>query len=134
MPSISKSWMVSKSLRPPITCTCTFDEMFFLNLPTREEREAIFEVHLKKYRPNEINNFQLSLLGQLSKDFSGAEIEAVVIEAMRLGFNENREFNNEDVLVSIQNLVPLARTKSKEIDLLKDWAESGNVISASKYR
>ena len=89
---------------------------------------------LKKFRPNEINNFQLSLLGQLSKDFSGAEIEAVVIEAMRLGFNENREFNNEDVLVSIQNLVPLARTKSKEIDLLKDWAESGNVISASKYR
>jgi|TARA_B100000683_G_scaffold189756_1_gene182827 SpoVK/Ycf46/Vps4 family AAA+-type ATPase len=119
---------------PEILRKGRFDEMFFLNLPTREEREAIFEVHLKKYRPNEINNFQLSLLGQLSKDFSGAEIEAVVIEAMRLGFNENREFNNEDVLVSIQNLVPLARTKSKEIDLLKDWAESGNVISASKYR
>jgi SpoVK/Ycf46/Vps4 family AAA+-type ATPase len=108
--------------------------MFFLNLPTREEREAIFEVHLKKYRPEGVSNFQLPLLGQLSKDFSGAEIEAVVIESMRLGFNENREFNNEDVLISIQNLVPLARTKSKEIDLLKDWAESGNVISASKYR
>ena len=76
------------------------------------------EVHLKKYRPEGVSNFQLPLLGQLSKDFSGAEIEAVVIESMRLGFNENREFNNEDVLISIQNLVPLARTKSKEIDLL----------------
>jgi SpoVK/Ycf46/Vps4 family AAA+-type ATPase len=119
---------------PEILRKGRFDEMFFLNLPTREEREAIFEVHLKKYRPEEINNFQLPLLGQLSKDFSGAEIEAVVIEAMRLGFNENREFNNEDVLISIQNLVPLARTKSKELDLLKDWAESGNVISASKYK
>ena len=107
--------------------------MFFLNLPTREEREAIFEVHLKKYRPDSITNFQISLLGQLSKEFSGAEIEATVIEAMRLGFNEDREFNNEDILISIQNLVPLARTKSKEIDLLKAWAESGNVISASKY-
>ena len=53
---------------------------------------------------------------------------------MRLGFNENREFNNEDILISIQNLVPLARTKSKEINYLKDWAESGNVISASKYK
>ena len=119
---------------PEILRKGRFDEMFFLNLPTREEREAIFEVHLKKYRPEEINNFQLPLLGQLSKDFSGAEIEAVVIEAMRLGFNENREFNNEDVLISIQNLVPLARTKSKDLDLLKDWAESGNVISASKYK
>ena len=52
---------------------------------------------------------------------------------MRLGFNEKREFNNEDILVSIQNLVPLARTKSKDLDILKAWAESGNVISASKY-
>ena len=118
---------------PEILRKGRFDEMFFLSLPTREEREAIFEVHLKKYRPGAVQNFQLPLLGQLSKEFSGAEIEQVVIEAMRLGFNENREFNNEDILVSIQNLVPLAKTKSKEIELLKAWAESGNVISASKY-
>jgi SpoVK/Ycf46/Vps4 family AAA+-type ATPase len=118
---------------PEILRKGRFDEMFFLSLPTREEREAIFEVHLKKYRPGVVQNFQLPLLGQLSKEFSGAEIEQVVIEAMRLGFNENREFNNEDILVSIQNLVPLAKTKSKEIELLKAWAESGNVISASKY-
>ncbi len=119
---------------PEILRKGRFDEMFFLNLPTKEERESIFEVHLTKVRPNAVEKFQLPLLGQLSKEFSGAEIEAVVIEAMRLGFNEKREFNNEDVLVSIQNLVPLARTKSKELDLLKQWAESGNVISASKYR
>ena len=118
---------------PEILRKGRFDEMFFLNLPTREEREAIFEVHLKKYRPDSIENFQISLLGQLSKEFSGAEIEQVVIDAMRLGFNEDREFNNEDILVSIQNCVPLARTRSKELDQLKSWAESGNVISASKY-
>ena len=118
---------------PEILRKGRFDEMFFLNLPAREEREAIFEVHLTKYRPNLLQNFQIPLLGQLSKEFSGAEIEQVIIDAMRIGFNENREFNNEDILISIQNLVPLARTKSKEIDQLKAWAESGNVISASKY-
>ena len=118
---------------PEILRKGRFDEMFFLNLPTREEREAIFEVHLKKYRPDSIENFQIPLLGQLSKEFSGAEIEQVVIDAMRLGFSEDREFNNEDILVSIQNCVPLARTRSKELDQLKSWAESGNVISASKY-
>ena len=119
---------------PEILRKGRFDEMFFLNLPTKEEREAIFTVHLERFRPNKIDNFQVPLLGQLSKEFSGAEIEAVIIEAMRFGFNENREFNNEDVLVSIQNLIPLARTKSKELDALKGWAESGNVINASKYR
>ena len=119
---------------PEILRKGRFDEMFYLNLPTREEREAIFEVHLKKYRPDSITNYGIPILGELSKEFSGAEIEQVVIEAMRLGFNENREFNNEDIIASVQNLVPLARTKNKEINLLKEWAESGNVISASKYR
>jgi SpoVK/Ycf46/Vps4 family AAA+-type ATPase len=111
-----------------------FDEMFFLNLPTREEREDIFKVHLTKYRPKIVQNFQIKLLSELSKEFSGAEIEQVVIEALRIGFNEDREVNNEDLLVSIQNLVPLARTKSKELNSLKEWSESGNVTSASKYR
>ena len=119
---------------PEILRKGRFDEMFFLNLPTREEREAIFEVHLNKYRPGKTKDFQTPLLGQVSKEFSGAEIEQVVIDAMRIGFNENREFTNEDILISTQNLVPLARTRSKEIDLLIEWAESGNVISASKYR
>ena len=76
----------------------------------------------------------MRLISDLSRQFSGAEIEQVVIEAMRLGFNENREFNNDDLLTAIDNLVPLARTKSKELNLLKEWSESGNVISASKYR
>jgi len=111
-----------------------FDEMFFVNLPTREEREDIFKVHLNKYRPEGVKNFQISLFSELTKEFSGAEIEQVVIEAMRIGFNENREFDNKDMVISIQNLVPLARTKSKELDLLKEWSESGNVTNASKYR
>ena len=118
---------------PEILRKGRFDEMFFLGLPTKQERESIFNVHLTRFRPDSINNFQLPLLGELSKDFSGAEIEQVVIEAMRLGFNEDREFNNEDVLISIQNLVPLARTKSKELDILKEWSLSGNVTPASKY-
>ena len=58
---------------PEILRKGRFDEMFFLGLPTREEREAIFNVHIKKYRPDTIENFQLKLFGELSKDFSGAE-------------------------------------------------------------
>ena len=111
-----------------------FDEIFFLNLPTREERKEIFKVHINKYRPGTSERFHLPILSELSNDFSGAEIEQTVIDAMRIGFNENREFNNEDIIDSIQNCVPLARTKSKELNLLKEWSESGNVISASKYK
>ncbi len=119
---------------PEIIRKGRFDEVFFLALPTKEERQAIFEVHLRKARPDRINEFALPLLSELSKDFSGAEIEQVVIEAMRLGYSKGREFETEDVLNSIQKIVPLARTKNKELTLLQKWFESGNVVSASKYK
>merc|ERR1712083_512840 len=67
---------------PEIIRKGRFDEVFFLTLPTKEERQDIFDVHLRKARPNRINEFELTLLSELSKDFSGAEIEQVVIEAM----------------------------------------------------
>ena len=117
---------------PEIIRKGRFDEVFFLTLPTKEERREIFKVHLKKARQERLEEFELSLLSDLSKDFSGAEIEQVVIEAMRLGFSKGREFNNEDILTSIQKIIPLARTKNKELTLLQEWFKSGNVVSASK--
>lgn len=118
---------------PEIIRKGRFDEVFFLALPTKEERQAIFDVHLRKARPNRVHEFALPLLSDLSKDFSGAEIEQVVIEAMRLGYSKGRDFKTEDILASIQKIVPLARTKNREITLLQKWFESGNVVSASKY-
>ena len=118
---------------PEIIRKGRFDEVFFLALPTKEERQAIFDVHLRKARAARIDEFELTLLSDLSKDFSGAEIEQVVIEAMRLGYSKGEDFKTEDILESIQKIVPLARTKNKELTLLQKWFESGNVVSASKY-
>lgn len=108
-----------------------FDEAFFLPLPTIKERESIFKVHLKKARPDNVDKYQYDLLSTVTKNFSGAEIEQVVIEAMRVGFHEKREFNMEDLLTVIQRSVPLAKTRSKEIQKLNEWAESGNISLAS---
>nr|WKK50185.1 Ycf46 [Ochrosphaera neapolitana] len=108
-----------------------FDEVFFLTLPNIEERKAIFNVHLNRVRPNSIENYETELLSKVTLDFSGAEIEQVIIEAMRIGFNENREFETQDILTCVQNLVPLARTKSKEIEQLQAWSESGKITLAS---
>jgi len=78
---------------PEILRKGRFDEVFFIALPTKKEREAIFNVHLSRVRQTRINEFELPLLSDLSKDFSGAEIEQVVIEAMKL------------VLVKEENLI-----------------------------
>ena len=56
---------------PEILRKGRFDEVFFIALPTKKEREAIFNVHLSKVRQTRINEFELPLLSDLSKDFSG---------------------------------------------------------------
>lgn len=109
-----------------------FDEIFFLGLPNLEERKAIFKVHLSKVRPEKVGKYEIELLGKITKNFSGAEIEQVVIEAMRIAFSEKREFTTADMLNVSQRFVPLAETKSKEINYLMTWAESGKVTLASE--
>merc|ERR1711959_824168 len=39
-----------------------FDEIFFVNLPSKIERKQIFEVFLTQLRPNSVNNFDINLL------------------------------------------------------------------------
>ena len=105
------------------------DELFFLSLPTQSEREQIFKVHLNRLRPN--NQFNLELLAARSQEFSGAEIEQVIFDAMQFGFSQNREFTTEDILDAIANCVPLAKIASHQIEALKDWASRSGAKSAS---
>jgi len=119
------------SIPPELIRKGRFDEIFFLALPNAQEREAIFNVHLGRMRPQHVTEYPLPLLSKLTADFSGAEIEQVIIDAMRIGFSEDREFEAADILACIQNLVPLARTKGDEIRRLQEWSESGNIALAS---
>lgn len=119
------------SIPPELIRKGRFDEVFFLALPNAKEREAIFQVHLERVRPEQISEYPLPLLSKVTTDFSGAEIEQVIVEAMRLGFSENREFETQDIISCIQTLVPLARTKDNEIQKLQEWSESGNIALAS---
>jgi len=117
-------------LPPEVTRKGRFDEIFFLTLPTKEERKEIFNVHLKKVRGEKLKDFQVSLFSELTLNFSGAEIEQVVTEGMRIGFNNGREFSNADIIEAIGKIVPLAKTKNKQLMLLQEWFEAGNITSA----
>ncbi|CAC5339706.1 Uncharacterized AAA domain-containing protein ycf46 [Planktothrix rubescens CCAP 1459/22] len=105
------------------------DELFFLSLPTQSEREQIFKVHLNRLRPN--NQFNLELLAARSQEFSGAEIEQVIYDAMQFGFSQSREFTTQDILDSIVDCIPLAKIANHQIEALKDWASRSGAKSAS---
>jgi len=109
-----------------------FDELFFLDLPQKDEREEIFKIHLKHFRPNTWKNFNSQKLAELTDSFSGAEIRQVIIEAMYQAFYENREFNTNDIQLAILELIPLANIENKQMLKLKKWAASGRIRLASK--
>jgi AAA+ superfamily predicted ATPase len=121
-----------QSLPPEILRKGRFDEIFFVGLPNQEEREAIFNVHLSRSRPHNLKSYDLKRLAYETPDFSGAEIEQTIVEAMHIGFSQNRDFTGDDILAAASQIVPLARTAQEQIQFLQDWAKAGKARLASR--
>ncbi len=108
-----------------------FDEIFFLDLPQKYEREEIFKIHLQDFRPNSWKSFDYKKLAKLSESFSGAEIRQSIIEGMYHAFYEKREFTTEDICMALKELIPLAQLESDQMVRLQNWASSGRIRLAS---
>ena len=120
------------NLPPEVLRKGRFDEIFFVGLPSQEERDAIFGVHLQRIRPNKVNDYDIKRLAYETPEFSGAEIEETIIEAMHLGFSQNRDFTTDDILTAASQIIPLARTAKEQIEFLEHWAASGKARLASR--
>lgn len=108
-----------------------FDEIFFLGLPNDIERKKIFQLFLRRFRPKIINTFNFDNFVEKSVGFSGAEIEQAIIEAMYIGFNEKREFNNQDILFTLNQIIPLSIIDTKRIKEIEALALAGRIRLAS---
>ena len=113
-----------------------FDEIFFLNLPSELERQDIFQVHLQRLRPTRLREFDLGVLAKRAENFSGAEIEQVVIDGLYRAFGtfvngQRRDLTTEDILRSIDDTVPLAAIARSQIEDLKRWAAEAGARTAS---
>nr|YP_010472263.1 hypothetical protein NDC64_pgp080 [Navicula tsukamotoi]UVG41728.1 hypothetical protein [Navicula tsukamotoi]UVG41872.1 hypothetical protein [Navicula tsukamotoi] len=108
-----------------------FDEIFFLDLPKKEEREEIFKIHIQEFRPNSWESFDYNKLAELSESFSGAEIRQSIIEGMYHAFYEKREFTTDDISMALTELIPLANLESNQMVKLQNWASSGRIRLAS---
>ncbi len=98
-----------------------FDQIFFIDLPTRKEREDIFKIHLER-KDNEIKNFNIAQLAQITKGWSGSEIEQAIISSMYEAFNQNRKLEEDDLFITFGNSVPLSTTMEEQIKKVRSWA------------
>lgn len=107
-----------------------FDEIFFVDLPNEAERGQIFAVHLRK-RNQDITKFDLTTLGKATRDFSGAEIEQVIVSGLYEAFDQNRPLEERDIFSAIGRSIPLATTMAEDIKKIKRWALD-RAVKASK--
>ncbi|GAB4172960.1 MAG: AAA family ATPase [Coleofasciculaceae cyanobacterium] len=121
-----------QALPPEMLRKGRFDEIFFVGLPSQEERKAIFELHLSRLRPHNLKSYDIDRVAYETPDFSGAEIEQTLIEAMHIGFSQNRDFTTDDILEAASQIVPLARTAQEQIQFLQNWAAAGKARMASR--
>ncbi|GAB4432589.1 MAG: AAA family ATPase [Anaerolineae bacterium] len=118
------------SLPPELLRKGRFDEIFFLDLPTLEERQEILTVHLRK-RGRVPQDFDPARLARESEGYVGAELEQAIIDAMYFGFNAEREFTTDDISTALQRQVPLSVSQRETINALRDWLREGRAQSAS---
>lgn len=102
-------------LPPEFTRAERFDAVFFLDLPSKEERQAIWKLYLQQ--------FELDSKQRLPNDdgWTGAEIRACCRLAALLDL---------PLVQAAQNVVPVSVTASESVEKLRTWA-SGRCLSAN---
>ncbi len=119
-------------LPPELLRKGRLDEIFFVDLPSREERKEVFRIHISK-RGRVAAGFNLDALADASQDFSGAEIEEAINSALYDAFYAQADLTTEHILTALGQTVPLAKTMDEQINRLRTWAE-GRARNASVPR
>jgi SpoVK/Ycf46/Vps4 family AAA+-type ATPase len=103
-------------LPPEFSRSERFDGVFFVDLPTREQRQEIWRLYLAKY--------DLDTRQKLppDEDFTGAEIKSCCRLAALL---------DVPLVAAAQNVVPVARTSAESVERLRQWA-CGRCLSADQ--
>ena len=126
-------------LPPELLRKGRFDEIFFVDMPTKTEREEIFKLHLKKRLKDKsvcgnikIDNALCKQLAEMTEGFVGAEIEQVIVDSLYEAFFNKRELIFEDLANTIKNVVPLSVTQKEQILALRSWANVRAVAATKK--
>jgi hypothetical protein len=130
------SWMQERKSAVFVAATCNnvtvlppelirkgrFDELFFVDLPSLDERKQVFSIQLTKRKRNP-GDYDLDRVAAGAKGFSGAEIESAVQTGLYAAFARKQELSNEDLLTALSSTVPLSVTRAEEIADLRAWAK-----------
>jgi SpoVK/Ycf46/Vps4 family AAA+-type ATPase len=109
-------------LPPEMLRVGRWDQLFFIDLPTREERELIWRIQIAKYGRSP-EDFDLAQLAKATDAFTGSEIEQVFVEALYRAFDQDSEPTDLTIGEVLVDFVPLSRLMAEQINALRTWAK-----------
>lgn len=143
-------------LKPELTRAGRFDDIFFVSLPSQEERMDILGIHLRKrgyitsgpdadisvIETKEFTYAQIDSLAFGMGDFTGAEIEQVISEAgrrayasFRKGQRDTHYMTEQDIIEQCEKIVPLSARNPELLTELRDWAKhSAKCASSAEHK
>lgn len=113
------------NLPPELLRKGRFDELFFVDLPNQRERmEITYAAMRANGREGTLSPNQCSIVSDATEGFTGAEIAALVPDALFAAFNDGqREPTTADLIAAAKTVVPLSRTAAEKIYKLREWAK-----------
>jgi len=114
------------SLPPELMRKGRFDEIFFVDLPDQATRRAILKIHLMR-RQIKPQLFPLEKLAQVTRGFSGAELEHLVVSGLYLAHAERSDLTTNHLAAEIKSTRPLSVIRAEEITELRNWAKTRTV-------
>lgn len=109
-----------------------FDELFYVDFPNNEERKKIIEIHLKK-RGKWNRDLDIISVVKDTDGYSGADLEAIVKDAVESCFVEGRkQITTDDLKKAQKSIKSISSTLSTRIKQIKEAVKDMDLKPASK--
>jgi SpoVK/Ycf46/Vps4 family AAA+-type ATPase len=108
-----------------------FDQVFFIDLPDRDERLEIFKIHMSR-RGLDVAGMELGWIADRTEGWTGAEIEQAVIAALVAARLDNEPVSDKHLYPLLRQIVPLSKTMKEQVGHIRSWAYDRAIRASSK--
>ena len=135
-----------------------FDAIWFVDLPTEEERKEIYRIHLQRIKPvgRDPKKFDLDKLAKIRYerngehfDYSGAEIEEAINDALfakysaaiadkveedKIVAGSKYDITTDDIVEALEDTIPISCTANEKITKIRKWGQKHARFASSKAK
>ena len=110
-----------------------FDELFFVDLPTADERRDILSMYIRKYLELDFQGAIADKIVEISEGFTGADLESTVRDlAYRKIAKDDFVLSEDNLIQAFNNVVPLSQTSPEKIESIRDWGKERAVPASGR--